>query len=160
MSTPPLTTAAPRWPQLVGAATTWRAALRAGLAATYAALRSAHDAAHGVAAPVKQTVEAGAVAVAETAAKAAAAPAEVAREVRREVDEWWTRTSAAMAEGLVLAALGILALIVLTVGVVALLNDALGDPHGTLAVAAIDILVLVALLARRKARAGPRHAEP
>ena len=152
MASPPLTAEQTRWPRLLGAATSWRAALRAGLAATYAALRGTHDAAQAAAAPVKEALAGGAVAVAEGAVKAASVPANVAHEVRREVDDWWAKASRALAEGAILGILALLALILLTLGAVVLLNDVLGDPYGTLVVGALYLAAIAILVGRREAR--------
>lgn len=152
MVSAPLTAGHAGWPRLLGAATTWRAALRAGLAAAFAALRGTQQAAHHLSEPVKHAVEAGAVAAAEGAVKVAHAPAELAAHVRKELDEWWTRVSKAMAEGALLAILGVIMLIVLTIGLVVLLNNILGDPFGTLALAALYLLAIGVVLGRREVR--------
>lgn len=138
---------------MIGAAVTWREKLQAAALAAYTVLRGGGQAAVAV----KDAATEAAGSVAQTAAAAVATPVVAARDIvadtRRELDDWWAKTSRNLAEGAIMGVLGILGLVVLTMGIVVLLNRLLGDPYGTILVGLLYALALAGLVARRKARA-------
>lgn len=143
------------WPRAIGAVTRWRDAARAGLDATWAAARGTQRSA--VAA--KDAVAEKAHDAGDAMSRVAHVPADVAREVRLELDAWSRGLLKRIASGIAVGALALVALIVITVGVVALLNRFVGDPYGTLIVGAIYVVAAFVGVAWMARVAGDAEAE-
>lgn len=153
----PAASMAPRqaaWPRAIGAITRWRDAARVGLDGAFRIARRSEAKARDA----KDAAGEKAEAARGKLAAAAHVPADVTREVRLELDAWGRGVAKRLALALAVGALGLVALIVLTVGAVVLLNRLLGDPYGTLAVGLLHVaaaFVGVGLMAR--ATRGAEH---
>ena len=134
------------WPKMLGAATTVREAMKAGVAAAMGAARGAH----GVKENVKGTVVEATGTVVDAAATVAQAPGNVAAEVRQHMDEWAHALTTKIANAAALGILAMFALVLLTIAVVVVLNRWLGDPYGTLAIAALYAVGALAFLVRMR----------
>lgn len=140
------------WARGIGAVTKWREAARVGLDAAFAAAKGTEARAHAVKDAVDEKVDAAAGKVGAIAH----VPADVAREVRLELDAWGRGVAKRLAAALAVGAIALVAFVVITVGLVVLLNRFLGDPYGTLAVGALYVagaFVGLALMARAAGKA-------
>lgn len=105
---------------------------------------------------VAEEVKVRAEAVGETARRAKVAPGHIATEIRGAYKSWIGALVTSLVMGLVMAALGIITLIVLTIALVVGLNELVGDPAGTWIVAGIYLVavgIAYAVMRSRKAAA-------
>lgn len=142
------------WPRAIGAVTRWRDAARVGLDAAWAAARGTRKGA----VVAKEAIAEKTGAAGDVVSKVGHVPADVAREVRLELDAWSRGMLKRIAGGVAVGALALVALIVITVGVVALLNELVGDPYGTLIVGALYVVAAFAGIAWMARAAGKAEA--
>lgn len=102
---------------------------------------------------MKEETKARAHAVAETSRRATRAPGRIRAELKAGIRAWWKGLVTAIALTAVMAVIGIVAFIVLTIALVVGLNELVGDPAGTFIVALLYVVLAgIALLVARSAR--------
>lgn len=138
--------------QRAGAATS--DAVRSGFEGAKAAATDGLDDARRAARRAGEAARIRAEAVVETGRRARRAPRRIATELRGAASAWLGGLAKALAMRLAAGAVGVAALVVLTIFLVVAFNALVGDPLGTLLVVALYAAVAgILLLAARGARA-------